>query len=275
MVNHDYRPTYLLSDETAIGLAETVFDASPGDFTPILILADRLQECDDPRHERLREAVELESYAVELDTKVGDLGYGWNSKLSEVTDYANGKDYLNSIFELSGREVVRSRGCALLALFGSLTLRWCPSGFDGVPMFRTWSHELIGKANRLLWLWSVGLVDSSHLPIANDFAGDVYDLADRSKYETEDQRLKICALRCLSEVLLDQTLSVSGGSFMGRNYYDSYWHLSNVAWNHSNADWLQVKFKQRSMEEDSRKAIAWQKVLFDQFRDTYQKGGEQ
>ena len=199
----DFRPAWGDSHPELLSLLNATFDADPNELTPQLVLADWLAERGDPREQWVRVGVDLWSRAAAL--KPGRLS--WNHEAS--------KSVLAPV-------CATTTGWRVSALWGCLVAWHGPSGYDGVPLGRTWVDARVAVVQRCLWFWAIGFLSENPLDMnamsqayaagrQADAAGRQADAARRQAYAAGRQELLWCYARACWEKLCVPAIAKLGG----------------------------------------------------------------
>lgn len=135
----DFKPEWDGLHGDGVALAEGCWKAVIGDHLPWLVLADWLDERDDPRGQWVRQFVHWDQVA-----QAGEFGSG------EVIDWGNRQA---SFAEHTKTE----SGWRWVGLWNAIAARWCPDGYGVGPQWETWADERVRAVNVWCVLWSCRL----------------------------------------------------------------------------------------------------------------------
>jgi uncharacterized protein (TIGR02996 family) len=150
----------LAADPDTRALLRACHAADPDEWTPALVLADKLDDRGDRRAGLVRAAHGLWRAAADL------------APAAEPWDYATARDTLAGVTDTVP-------GWRLTSLWGCLVAWHCPAGNGSGPIGRTWADERVRVVNRCCLWWSLGLVGSSAAWSQADAAWSQADAAGR------------------------------------------------------------------------------------------------
>jgi uncharacterized protein (TIGR02996 family) len=211
-------------------MAKACFDADPDEQTPLLILADLLQEKADPREKWVRAGVAMWSAASAVEIGVKD----WNQ--------SDCQSVLNPICE-------SPIGWRVASMWGYLVAWHAPAG-DGTErkMGQTWADERVRVVQRSLWFWSMGFLNENPLETrtwnqadaARSQANAAGSQADVAWNQANAAGSQANAARSQAYAARSQANAAGSQANAAWNQANAAWRQANAAWNQANAAWNQA-----------------------------------